>query len=116
MPSVHSKLFDHKAILLNFNSTKPAVTTIPQKIVSDPDLPILVEIAVVEINTRYSAIPSAKQRQVSLGILGRCRRLLCEAGPDPVFASSGGNYVKNNFNLDQIQNGELLLLRIFWKF
>jgi hypothetical protein len=59
---------------------------------------------------------------VSLGILGRCRRLLREARPDPAFAGGGGNYVNNdidqrirnidqiryllnNFNLNIIQNG-----------
>jgi exonuclease III len=128
MPTVQSKLFDHKAIFINLITIKPAVTipTISPKIVNDPDLPILVKISVLEIYTRYSAIPSAEQRQVSLGILGRCRRLLREAGPDPVFAGGGGlhvnsdidqrirnidqiRYLLNNFNLNQIQNGEILL-------
>ncbi len=70
LPTVQSKLFDHKAICINFNRTKLPVTipTVSPKIVNDPDLPILVEIAVLEIYTRYSAIPSAEQRQVSLGI------------------------------------------------
>jgi len=128
LPTVQSKLFDHKAICINFNRTKLPVTipTVSPKICNDPDLPILVEISVLEIYTRYSAIPSAEQRQVSLGILGRCRRLLREAGPDPAFAGGGAQYVNNdieqrirnidqirfllnNFNLNLIQNGELLL-------
>jgi hypothetical protein len=124
LPTVQSKLFDHKAVVLNFDKIKPAVTipTITPKIVNDPDLVLIVEISTLEIYTRYSTAPTAEQRQVSLGILGRCRRLLREAGPDPAFAGGGGNYVNNdidqrirnidqiryllnNFNLNIIQNG-----------
>jgi hypothetical protein len=124
LPTVQSKLFDHKAVVLSFDKIKPAVTipTITPKIVNDPDLALIVEISTIEIYTRYSTAPTAEQRQVSLGILGRCRRLLREAGPDPAFAGGGGNYVNNdidqrirnidqiryllnNFNLNIIQNG-----------
>jgi hypothetical protein len=124
LPAIQSKLFDHKAVVLSFDKIKSAVTipTITPKIVNDPDLALIVEILTIEIYNRYSTAPTAEQRQVSLGILGRCRRLLREAGPDPAFASGGGNYVNNdidqrirnidqihylpnNFNLNIIQNG-----------
>jgi hypothetical protein len=90
-PCVQSKLFDHKAVTLSFTGKKPVVTipTISPKILSDPDLEIVIIVSLVEIYTRYRSDLNEIQTQEILGILGRCRGLLRDAGPDPTFAGGG---------------------------
>jgi hypothetical protein len=99
-PCVQSKLFDHKAVTLSFAGKKPVVTipTVSPKILSDPDLEIVVIVSLVEIYTRYRADLNEIQTQEILGTLGRCRRLLRDAGPDPSFA--GGGAVDVNADTD----------------
>jgi hypothetical protein len=65
------------------------IPTVSPKILSDPDLEIVVIVSLVEIYTRYRADLNEIQTQEILGILGRCRRLLRDAGPDPSFAGGG---------------------------
>jgi hypothetical protein len=90
-PCVQSKLFDHKAITLSFANKKPAVTipTVSPKILNDPDLEIVIKLSIIEVYTRYRIDLNEQQSQEILGILGRCRKLLRDAGPDPTFAGGG---------------------------
>jgi exonuclease III len=90
-PCVQSKLFDHKAVTLSFAGKKPvvAIPTVSPKILNDPDLEIVIKLSVIEIYTRYRTELTEPQTQEILGILGRCRKLLRDAGPDPTFAGGG---------------------------
>ena len=84
-PTVQSKLFDHKAISLQFGPcTKfPSVPTIASNILNDPDLDIIMSLSALEILGRYRFNYPEQDKAVLLGRLGRCRLLLREAGPDP---------------------------------
>jgi exonuclease III len=84
-PSVQSKLFDHKAIVLNFkkkcnNTGRP---TISNRILRDPDVEIVVKLAAYECYIHASNDEVFRQR--TLPLIGRAFFLLREAGPDGRF-------------------------------
>ncbi len=85
-PCVQSKLFDHKAVTLSFAGKKPvvAIPTVSPKILNDPDLEIVIK-------------------------LGRCRKLLRDAGPDPTFA--GGESADINADTDLRTRNLLTILQ-----
>jgi hypothetical protein len=84
-PSVQSKLFEHKAILLSFKKKKPVVSrpTISNKILRDPDIEIVVKLAAYECYIQVSNDNVFKER--ILPVIGRAYRLLRLAGPDGRF-------------------------------
>jgi len=82
--SLQSKLFDHKAIFLDFNA-KPVLAsqpTISTKILIDPDLDIVVKLACYECYCQNLLQNNADKDNLLLCI-GRCHELLRNAGPDP---------------------------------
>ncbi len=84
-PSVQSKLFDHKAIVLSFKKRKPIVSrpTISNKILRDPDIEIVVKLAAYECYVQLSTNNVFKER--ILPIIGRAYWLLRQASPDGRF-------------------------------
>jgi exonuclease III len=85
-PSVQSKMFDHKAILLDFKPahSKSSRPTISKKIMNDPDLDIIVESAVFECYAHY--LPNGNPiKPIILNKIGIVNVLMRQAGPDPAF-------------------------------
>ena len=85
-PSVQSRLFDHKAVTLDFSAPKPVSTrpSITNKILRDPDTDKVVELASYDCYCTniegHDAVKNAAAR-----LIGRGFELLKEAGPDPAF-------------------------------
>jgi hypothetical protein len=83
-PAVQSKLFDHKAVLLDFNKKKARSSrpTISNKILCDPDVEIIGKLASFECYALHLhnnlKVKGRVQRKIGL-----CFKLLREAGPDP---------------------------------
>jgi exonuclease III len=84
-PGVQSRLFDHKAIVLDFSVPKPKSSrpNISNKILNDPDLNVVVELAYLECYC--SNLADVNVRNQGLILVGRAHRLIREAGPDPAF-------------------------------
>ncbi len=84
-PSVQSKLFDHKAIIVDFIA-KPDVSSRPNissRILRDPDIEIIVKLAAYECYTQNIEDGNIKHR--ALRLIGRRFKLIRQAGPDPKF-------------------------------
>jgi hypothetical protein len=101
-PNVQSKMFDHKAIVLDFKAPPPKVTipTISSKIINDACVALLVEISALETFLTYSAELTELVKAERLAVLGRCRKLLRDLGPDPGIAD-GGNLHAGAANEDR---------------
>jgi hypothetical protein len=84
--SVQSRLFDHKAIFLEFTSKKSLSSrpNISNKILRDRDLDIVVEIACLDC---YCTNLEGNEvlRNTGNRLIGRAHVLLREAGPDPSY-------------------------------
>ncbi len=83
-PSVQSKLFDHKAVVLDFTKKKPVTSrpNISAKILRDPDLDIVVRLASYECYVINSVDDVNKNRL--LNTIGTGFALCRSAGPDPL--------------------------------
>jgi len=83
-PNVQSKLFDHKAILLDFRPKSPtsARPTISSRILLDPDLDFLVQLSVFECYIQNLS-NEQNDKEEMLGIVGNGFHLLRAMGPDP---------------------------------
>ncbi len=83
-PSVQSKLFDHKAVVLDFTKRKPVTSrpNISSKILKDPDLDIVVRLASYECYVLNSVNDLDKNRL--LNAIGTGFALSRSAGPDPL--------------------------------
>ena len=85
-PSAQSRLFDHKAVILDFTVSKPVSSrpNITNKILNDPDIDKVVELATLEcycINLDGNDII----RAAAARLIGRGFELIREAGPDPAY-------------------------------
>jgi hypothetical protein len=82
---VQSKLFDHKAIVLDFGVKKSVSSrpTINDNIVRDPDIEKVVKLACYECYAHNLVDENIKIR--AIGLIGRGMTMLREAGPDPNF-------------------------------
>jgi exonuclease III len=107
--NLQSALFDHKAVLLNFKSCSALKTynrcnNVSNKILKDPDVDIIVDIACKECHLFYQDIDPLLKRRL-LSSLGQARANLRNAGPDLKF-----------YNLDyteeRIRNRDILINRI----
>jgi len=83
--SVQSKLFDHKAVVLDFNRKIPASSrpTISARILKDPDIEILVKLSAYECYTQQMPIGALKN--LTLRLIGRSHKILRDMGPDPTY-------------------------------
>jgi hypothetical protein len=81
-PCVQSRLFDHKAVLLNFKKKKAPSSrpTISGFILRDPDIELIVKTAAYECYVQNSVNENFKQR--NLNRIGRIYKLIRDAGPD----------------------------------
>ncbi len=81
-PCVQSRLFDHKAVLLNFMRKKAPSSrpTISGFILRDPDIELIVKTAAYECYVQNLVNENIKQR--NLERIGRIYKLICDAGPD----------------------------------
>jgi hypothetical protein len=95
LPNTQSRLFDHKAVTLEFIESKPPVCipTISPRINNDPDINIVVEISAMETYITYCNEYDENRKSELLRNLGCCRAILRKAGLDPVFAGGGGDYI-----------------------
>jgi hypothetical protein len=82
-PSVQSKLFDHKAIVLKFGKNKDIHTrpTITNGILRDPDIEKIVKLASLECYAHH--LIDVAVGVGALNLIGRCHALIRRAGPDP---------------------------------
>jgi exonuclease III len=85
-PHVQSRLFDHKAVILDFcavpaSSSRPNISN---KILNDPDIDIIVELSVLECYTTYLD-DNNPNKEHALRLVGQGLGILREAGPDPSF-------------------------------
>ncbi len=76
---------------------------------NDPDINLIVEISALETYVTYCSEYDENRKSELLRNLGRCRASLRKAGPDPVFAGGGGDYInadidKRNRNLTEIRD------------
>jgi exonuclease III len=101
LPNTQSRLFDHKAVTLEFTESKPPVCipTISPRINNDPDINFIVEISPLEMYITYCNEYDENRKSELLRNLGRCRAILRKAGPDPIFAGGGGDYI--NADIDK---------------
>jgi hypothetical protein len=78
-----SKLFDHKAIFLNFSKAKTGSIrpTISNSILRDPDIDFVVKLASLECYGQH--IEDEITRENSLRKIGACFKKLRDMGPDP---------------------------------
>jgi hypothetical protein len=84
-PSVQSKLFDHKAIIVDFVA-KPPVSSRPNisnSILRDPDIETVVKLAAYECYAQNIDVLNVKNR--ALRLIGNGFRMIRQAGPDPKF-------------------------------
>jgi exonuclease III len=85
-PHVQSRLFDHKAVILDFCAV-PAASSRPNisnKILNDPDIDTIVELSVFECYAMY--LDENNPNKVhALRLVGEGLGILREAGPDPSF-------------------------------
>jgi exonuclease III len=80
--SVQSAMFDHKAVLLSIGSKPKSLLrpTLSNKIFSDPDLDLIIDIVIKEVYIFYQdRDPESKRRLLAL--LGSARQLLRDLGP-----------------------------------
>jgi hypothetical protein len=82
--ALQSKLFDHKAIYLDFTDKKTVTSrpSISARILHDPDIEIVVKLSVYECYVQ-NLPPNDAEKQDLLMRIGRCHNLLRRAGPDP---------------------------------
>ncbi len=74
----------------------------------DPDLPLAVEISVIETYANNKVNFSTADLEATLRQIAMCRLLLREAGPDP--AHTGGQLADNITDIDQ-RNNKLICIR-----
>jgi hypothetical protein len=76
-------MFDHKAILLKFSGRPQAGinNNIKYRTISDPDTDLLIQISITECYIIYQD-RNRNEKNVLLSLVGRCRQLLKDAGPD----------------------------------
>ncbi len=81
--SVQSKLFDHRAIVLDFKKNKPISSrpNISNSILRDPDIDIVVNLANLECYAQK--LDDGNFKDNVLNLIGTCFSKLREAGPDP---------------------------------
>jgi exonuclease III len=81
--SVQSKLFDHRAIVLDFKKIKPISSrpNISNSILRDPDIDIVVNLANLECYAQK--LDDGNFKDNVLNRIGTCFSKLREAGPDP---------------------------------
>jgi hypothetical protein len=85
-PSVQSKLFDHKAIIVDFVA-KPDLSSRPNissRILRDSDIEIIVKLAAYECYSQN--IEDGNIKNIALRLIGRGFKLVRQAGPDPKFS------------------------------
>jgi hypothetical protein len=124
LPNTQSRLFDHKAVILEFTESKPPVCipTILPRINNDPDINLIVEISAMETYITYCNVHDENRKYELLRNLDRCRAILRKAGPDPIFAGGGGDYINERnrspteireilatFDLAFLQNSQLIV-------
>ncbi len=85
-PSVQSRLFDHKAVILDFTVVKPLSSrpNITNRILNDPDIDKVVELSSLECYSIYMD-GNNEVKNVALRLIGTGFVLLKEAGPDPAY-------------------------------
>ncbi len=86
-PNVQSRLFDHKAVELDF-TVKPSASSRPNisnKILNDPDLDTVVEISALECYALYLNEDNPI-KPAALRLVGEASATIREAGPDPCFS------------------------------
>jgi hypothetical protein len=90
-PHLQNKLFDHKAVFLDFGKKKSKLSrpTLDSKILKDPDIDLIVNISVAETYITYSDL-AGFDKQNLLRRLGTARANLREAGPDPSYRDYEG--------------------------
>jgi hypothetical protein len=83
--NTQSKLFDHKAIVLDFNKIKPASSrpNITNSILHDPDLDTIVKLSYLECYSQLCEDDNIKLR--ALERIKLCFKKMREAGPDPYY-------------------------------
>jgi exonuclease III len=89
--SVQSSMFDHKAVIFNLgnnNTNKKFRQTISTKILSDPDMDIIIDLSIKEVYLIYQDRQLEEKRQL-LQTLGSLRARLKEAGPCNKYYHSG---------------------------
>jgi hypothetical protein len=88
---LQNKLFDHRAVLLDFNTKKPVLTppTVSKRILKDPEIDMVVGIAVAETYLRYSTALTNEEIDDWVEGLGIAVGNLREAGPSDLFAVPG---------------------------
>jgi len=85
VPCLQNKLFDHKAVMLNFKKVRSGnkVPIISDTILGETLLPYIISISAVECYILHSVIPVTKKMiGVGLAELGHVRGLIRCAGPD----------------------------------
>jgi exonuclease III len=85
--SLQSSLFDHKAVLLKFSgsgSGRMCNDKVSNKILKDPDVDIIVNLACLESYLFYQDMDPAMKNRI-LTTLGNCRKDLRDAGPQREF-------------------------------
>jgi exonuclease III len=85
-PSVQSRLFDHKAVFLDFTVTKPMSSrpNITNRILNDPDIDKVVELSSLECYSIYLE-GNDEVRNEALRLVGMGFDTIKEAGPDPAY-------------------------------
>jgi exonuclease III len=83
-PSVQSRLFDHKAVTLDFTIKKPLSSrpNITNKILNDPEIDKVVELANLECYCLYM-VGDDLIKASATRLIGRGLKHIKEAGPDP---------------------------------
>jgi exonuclease III len=82
---LQNKLFDHKAIFLNFKVKKQGIVrpTIDNTVLKDPEIELIVGMSAAETYLRHSAIENIDRQALLLGV-GTARSQLRSAGPPHV--------------------------------
>jgi hypothetical protein len=87
LDNLQSTLFDHKAVNLTFSgrgNRGNKITSVSNKILKDPDSSLIVDIACKEAYIIYQDRPN-QEKDLLLRKIGKCRKLLREAGPCFIF-------------------------------
>ena len=83
-PNLQNKMFDHKAVHLSFRAPSKVIRTptISRSLLNDPDIDIIVKLAIFETYLHHTAELTDANRRQLLTMIGTSKQEIINAGPD----------------------------------
>jgi regulator of replication initiation timing len=106
-PAAQNKLFDHKAIILDFERKKRIIAppTISKFILKDPELEILIALTVIESYVHSTATMDQDRKNVLLRRIGISKNNFRNCGPANIHINNGSRSVEDDLSRERILGG-----------